>query len=198
MRLDTDVSCNDSDFLGGGMARWIFSFRRSPTAFILGDGPRWFGFIYSLGGGRVRGWNVEQARVVFRTGVIGLLIILMVFIVWGRVIGANLSNPVWGQEARKYSRIETALLSLGATPENIVLVNNAPGYYVVNVRPVISIPNGEEQTSLVVARRYGARYLLLEKNHPQGLSDLYKHPIDLPGLDFLLTVENTHIFRVEP
>jgi hypothetical protein len=149
-------------------------------------------------GARVRGWNVEQARIVFRTGVIGLLIILTVFIAWGRVIGSSTYDPVWEKDANKVLMIESVLSSLGATPENVVMVNNAPGYYAKNVRPAISIPNGDEQTALAVARRYGAHYLLLEENHPQGLDDLYELPNDLPGLDFLLTIENTHIFRIEP
>ena len=76
------------------------------------------------------------------------------------------------------------------------MVNNAPGYYAANRRPALSIPNGSVETTLEVAHRYGAAYVLLEYNHPDGLGELYKNPADQIGMKYLITYEGTHLFAV--
>ncbi len=65
-------------------------------------------------------------------------------------------------------------------------------------RPAIVIPDGNESTSLAAAKMYGATYLILQKNHPDGLDALYKAPADRPGFDFLKTVDGAHYFRTLP
>jgi hypothetical protein len=82
-------------------------------------------------------------------------------------------------------------------PGDIVAVNNPAGYYAASSRPAIVIPDGAVDTLLAAARRFGARYVLLESNHPAGLEELYERPADQPGLRFLKTVEGTHIFVVQ-
>lgn len=148
-------------------------------------------------GVRVRDWDTHNATKVFRGGIVIMVIILTIFIAWRRVIGSGLIDPVWNQSSQLYERLENELLALGASENDIVLINNAPGYYATNNRPAISIPNGDINNSLEVAHRYGGRYLLLEKDHPQGLADLYQNPTDLSGLDYLLTFESAHIFFIE-
>jgi hypothetical protein len=92
--------------------------------------------------------------------------------------------------------LEGALQEAGIEPGEIVMVNNAPGYYVANHRPALSIPNGDVDASLAVAKRYGAAFLLLESNHPLDLRELYLHPMNLSGLHYLFTFEGTHIFAL--
>ena len=77
------------------------------------------------------------------------------------------------------------------------MVNNAPGYYAANRRPALSIPNGDVETTLEVAHRYQAAYILLDHNHPEGLAKLYENPADQIGLEHLITFEGTHIFAVK-
>ena len=147
-------------------------------------------------GKRVRGWDTRQASPVFIIGIMTMIILMTLFVVWKRVIGQDYKNPIWDERARVYAKLELALEYDGAVQENVVLVNNAPGYFAENRRPAISIPNGDVFVSLEVAHRYGARYLLLEKNHPQGLKNLYEKPIDLPGMNYLRHRWGTVCFRV--
>jgi hypothetical protein len=121
---------------------------------------------------------------------------LAIIVVQSRVIGANNNDPVWGKSDLVYKRLESALLENGAELGDVVLVNNAPGYYIATGRPAISIPNGDESTMLEVAKRYTGRYLLLEYNHPQGLTEIYDNPGDRPGLEYLSTIDGNHIFHI--
>ena len=79
-----------------------------------------------------------------------------------------------------------------------MLVNNPPGYYVANQRSAIVLPNGGANVAYAVAHKFGARFMILEVNHADGLSSLYAEPADVPGWAYLETIDSTHIFEVEP
>jgi hypothetical protein len=147
-------------------------------------------------GVRVRRWHPIQARTVFRSGLLGLAIMLAVLVVQKRVIGGDIANPVWDQGVKAYIILEKKLESLGAGSDDIVLVNNPPGYFVASGRPAIAIPDGGEETLLAVSRRYGAKYLLIEKNHVVGLGELYDSPGDKPGWLYLADDDGTYIYKM--
>ncbi|MCI0520879.1 MAG: glycosyltransferase family 39 protein [Chloroflexi bacterium] len=148
-------------------------------------------------GERARGWNGVQARRVFSAGLVALALMLSVLTVRSRVTGGSLSQPAWNRGGEFAIQQEEALRGYGAQEGEIVLVNNAPGYYAANRRPAISIPDGGIETSLAVAARYGGRYLVLEVNHARGLDELYLKPRDLPGLRYLGSRGGARIFRIE-
>ena len=147
-------------------------------------------------GVRKRGWVQKQATVVFSVGVICFSLLLAAFAVHSRVIGPDIKNPSWGQSNRRYSQLEQGLRQAGADVNEIVLVNNAPGYFVATGRSAISIPDGDLNMSLLVAERYGATILILENNHPPGLDRIYQLPADYAGIDYLTTIDGAHIFRI--
>jgi hypothetical protein len=147
-------------------------------------------------GKRVRGWILHQARPVFSIGLIVLSLMLSTLAVQKRVLGASLCDPIWNHGLESYTRLEGALQDIGASPDAIVLVNNAPGYFIASQRPAISVPDGLMDVSLEVARRFGASYLLLEGNHPAGLDELFRSPGDRPGLQYLSSFEGAHIFEI--
>lgn len=146
-------------------------------------------------GVRVRRWHPIQATTVFRGGLLGLAIMLAVLVVQKRVIGNDIANPIWDQGGKAYAALDTKLDSLGAGPDDVVLVNNPPGYFVASGRQAIAIPNGGETTLLEVARRYDAKYLLIEKNHVVGLAGFYDTPEDRPGWHYLADSSGTFIYE---
>jgi len=148
-------------------------------------------------GRRVRRWDYRQASRFFSAGLIALALMLSGLTVQKRVVGASLAHPTWGSGWEYYVKLDGALRDAGIEPDEIVMVNNAPGYYAANRRPAISIPNGGVEVSLEVAERYGAAILLLESNHPRGLNELYDNPKDLPGLQYLLDFQGTRVFSIK-
>jgi hypothetical protein len=143
-----------------------------------------------------RGWQISQARKVFSWGLVTLALFLTIVVGYMRIVGDDNSGLAWNQTQGHYSKIEASLSKHGIAKDAIVMVNNPPGYFVATGRPAIVVPNGDIHSTLAAAQRYDANYLILESNHPQGLNDLYQNPIDLPGLDYLYSLENTHIFKL--
>ena len=142
---------------------------------------------------RRRGWFTPQAFRIFRLTMIGLVFTLTILLVLIRVV-----VPGWGKDETHYAQIEQVLLSHDAKPDEIAFVRNPPGYFIVNGRSTIVVPDGDEHIILEVANRYHARYLVLEKEGVLlSLKDLYDHPQDHPLFRYLGEIHATRIFAIE-
>jgi hypothetical protein len=149
-------------------------------------------------GVRWRNWSRASALRFLGLGLVILSIFLTGVLFYQRDLGNNPGKIAWSSSWDQYSAVEKALIQFGASPESIVLVNNPPGYFVATGRSALVIPNGNEQTQLDVANRYGASYLILEKDHVKGLNDLYLHPGDRPGLKYINSVGQIYLFKILP
>jgi hypothetical protein len=148
-------------------------------------------------GERLRKWNPQKSLKIFVYGSMGLVILITLFVTWRR-LGVNVINgPVWGKTARNYLTVEKQLVKHGASPESIVMVNNPPGYNAATGRMSIVIPNGDLQTSIQAGKKYGAGYLVLDENYPDGLKDVFQNPGDQPGLINLGTINQIQIYMFE-
>ena len=151
-------------------------------------------------GSRRRGWNIVQARGVFRAALVLLAAALTGFIFFSRVYpaapaGGQPARRTWGQDMERYARLEERLAVLGALPGEVVMVNNPPGYFLSSQRPAIVIPHGDLAALLAAAQRYRAHYLLVELDQVQGV-ELFAVPGDVPGLRFLESFANVRIYQI--
>jgi len=149
-------------------------------------------------GRQKRDWSPDSAQVKFGIGIIGLTILVTGFVSWQRLIGDSGAASAWGAKSHTYEQVETYLKDYHAASEDIVMVNNPPGYFAVTGRQAIVIPDGDLDTALRAAEKYDARLLILDQNYPQGLKEIYQEPGDYPGLRYLETIADMHIYIVEP
>jgi hypothetical protein len=126
-----------------------------------------------------------------------LALLLSILTAHARLAGSGSRFLAWGQEQVAYQNLDAVIQSIGARPEDVVMVNNPPGYYSATARRAIFTPYGDQAALRAVAERYHARYLLLEINHPSGLDELYNNPGDHPGLKYLLEFEDTQIYAIQ-
>ncbi len=148
-------------------------------------------------GVRKRGWKPRRAWLMFGSALVGLSLLYTAAIFVQNVIGSDPAHPVWRATWDEQAEVEARLALMDVPKDAVVMLNNPPGAFVVSGRSSISIPDTDLETMIAAARRYGARYLIVDKNHVQGLEDLYQHPRDVPGLDYLSTIAGTHVFKVE-
>jgi hypothetical protein len=149
-------------------------------------------------GRQKRDWSPDLAQVKFGIGIIGLTILVTGFVSWQRLIGDSGAESAWGAKSHTYEQVETYLKDYHAASEDIVMVNNPPGYFAVTGRQAIVIPDGDLDTALRAAEKYDARLLILDQNYPQGLEEIYQEPGDYPGLRYLETIADMHIYLMEP
>jgi hypothetical protein len=144
-----------------------------------------------------RNWEVERAIKLFSAGIVGISIVLTIFVSWHRLSDEDPSTNYWGKSELAYRKIEANLINLDVSDEDVVMVNNPPGYYAMTGRAAISIPDGDLNTLLLAAEKYGASYLILDENYPQGLSEMYQVPRDVPGVSYLGMIEEMQIYLIE-
>jgi hypothetical protein len=105
-------------------------------------------------------------------------------------IGALVAQS-WGD---RYSYLlypdAIAWLSPRLAAQEPIMILDPPAYNYFGGRPAIIVPNNDPATMLVVARRYGVRYIVLEPAHNRPLDALYQGE-ELPaGLALRLDLKN--------
>jgi len=134
-----------------------------------------------------------QALWKLNYGAAILLAILVSLFVLYRALGPGR----WNYRGDAYKLAEVWLRQ-NSSPEAIVMVGDPPCFYYYSHRPSIVIPNGDVETALKVAKRYGASFMLLEPDHPHPLDSLYLNPHSSEGLKPIATFGKAILFRIEP
>jgi len=144
-----------------------------------------------------RNWKFQQATIGF-----GILCVLTAGLVTlgltvTRILPSDEAGSGWNAGSQAYVAVNAALNQLAVPQEDVIMVNNPPGFFITTGRPAVVIPNGDVDTMLAAARKYKVQYLILEKNTVKGLLALYQSPVDLPGLKFIESVGQAHLFQVQ-
>jgi hypothetical protein len=143
-------------------------------------------------GARLRRWNVEQAQAVFRTGLVGLAILITGMVIYGRVI-----QNKWEGDSVRYRQVEALIQSNGAQPGDVVVVANPPGYFIYAERPAIALPDGNVGTLLALKEKFGARYVVLEVGSmPAGFEVVYDAGPAMSNLRYIGGWEDVRVFEI--
>ncbi|MEI6047074.1 MAG: hypothetical protein WCS37_22255, partial [Chloroflexota bacterium] len=100
---------------------------------------------------------------------------------------------------RDYSELKLvgAWLSENGVADALVMAPDVPAYYYVNHRPAIVITNEPLPVNLELARRYGARYFILQPNHaPASLAELFAKKT-APGFRLVAELGEVQLYRLE-
>lgn len=133
---------------------------------------------------RRRTWDAAQAARVFRGGFVALAIFLAIYLYALGVfpIGGGSSDiPLWNLRDIEYGEI-ARWLDQNARPDDGVMTVDPPAFYNVSHRRTIVIPTDSVDAIFLAAQKYGARYLVLQFDHPAPLNDLYLERATIPGL----------------
>ena len=149
-------------------------------------------------GNHHRGWMIAQSRKIFGVGFVVIAMILSTLLIYERVLGGG-GHSKWGQENEAYSQMTSMMVKQGMTGNSVVIVANPPGFYLSSGNPAIAVPDGDINTLLSVATRYGGKYVILEEGAtPAGLLSVYNNPVGNVGLKFLGEIMGAHIYAIQP
>ncbi len=141
---------------------------------------------------RKRNLFTADAFRVFQISLVGIAVLMSALIVYLRVLSG------WGEGEGNYPKIEAFLQQNGIQPQDVVIVRNPPGYYLMTGRPAIVVPYGGETAMLAVAARYHAEYLVIEAAGAAGdIKAVYENK-QSQHLRFLGEIDGTRIFHVQP
>jgi hypothetical protein len=147
-------------------------------------------------GGQKRGWKTEQARRVFQIGIIAIMVLLSGVIFYQRVVASTNGVSNWLIDESKYKNVFQELIRLGDNDEKtLVMVKNPPGWNLVTRTQAIVIPDGGISALLAAANKYGANLLLLDKDHPDSLKNLFKGEERIPELELIFIKDDIQVYR---
>jgi hypothetical protein len=126
---------------------------------------------------RRRTWNPAVAGRVFAVGLVGLAVLMSAVVIYRGV----LVSSRWRVPDVTYQQLNAWLAGRGE-PDALVMVGDPATYWYVSGAPAIVVPDGTPETAVAAAERYGARYLVLDANHPLQLALLYAGELSLARL----------------
>lgn len=134
-------------------------------------------------------WNLPRARRFFQIGFLALAMMLSIFLyaqgVFASVIGGPPTTPLWNQRDIEYAAIDQALRARNVPLDSPVLTVDPPSFHNGTGRRSIYIPTESTDAIFQAAHEFGARYLVLQYDHPRTLNDLYDSGAALDGLTAL-------------
>ena len=157
--------------------------------------PMWWilaplGLDGAVAAARRRGMFTPAAFTVFRAAFVGIAVVMTAVIFALRIL------PGWGEGEHTYPEIESFLRDNGADAGEIVMTRNPPGYYMMTGRPAIAVPYSEPADLLAAARRYDARYLVIENAGAAGPIRTVYEDLTSTTFEFLGELDGTRIFRI--
>ncbi len=119
---------------------------------------------------RIPTWERERAQrgftrlALIAAALLSLGLYLRQLVAWSEAGTVPHAVGAWLQ-AREGGEADASAL--------VVMVNDPPSFTYYTGYPAVAIPNGSPAVAAEAARRYGVRYLVLEKDHPQAMAGLY-------------------------
>ena len=143
-----------------------------------------------------RSWETGKATLLFGATLFIVLACTTGFVYTERVIGGDLNNPQWSRSNRTALEVGRVLEEIGAAQDDKIMINNPPGLYEATGRESIVMPNGGIREVIEAAKEFNVRYIVLEANHPEGLSELFQDPTSQGELEYISTVSGSHYFSI--
>lgn len=147
-----------------------------------------------------RGWQLAKAWSGFGWGVVAVAAVATGFLLYIRQVRPQQTGGGWGTSQLDYAEVGAWLRqhdpSLGT-----VAVNNPPGFWLASGLPAVVIPVGGESELAEVVREFAVDWVVLERNHPLGLNELYAEPARASSMTYehTLTIEGAspiHLYSV--
>jgi 4-amino-4-deoxy-L-arabinose transferase-like glycosyltransferase len=147
-------------------------------------------------GEQKRNWQLEQARRVFQVGIVAIMIFLTGLIFYQRVLSMTSGTSNWLVDENQYNLIQAKLIQTGnLNINNVVMVKNPPGWNLVAGTPAIVIPDGGLDAVKSVAAKFGAKILIIDKDHPQGLELFFSGLEGNPDFELIFNMDDLKVFR---
>ena len=140
-----------------------------------------------------QGWRLDRAWPAFAGSLIAVALLVTAFALWR----SGVLNGEWNRRQQGYDEIGHWLAARGEK-EAPVMVGDAPAFAWHTGLPAVAIPNEPPTTIVAVARKYGARYLVLDAARPRTTDALYSGQASYPGIDLLYEVEQWQLYTIQP
>jgi 4-amino-4-deoxy-L-arabinose transferase-like glycosyltransferase len=124
---------------------------------------------------RRRTWNAAQAERVFGAAFMLMAIVLSGYLYAVNVAGSSVEAG-WNERYQTYRAVNAFLAKEGGNLYDVsvpVMCINPPAYYYFSRRPAIALPTDDALALIHAAAAFGARFFILEPDHPAYLDSVY-------------------------
>jgi hypothetical protein len=158
--------------------------------------PVWFALAPLGVESLINGIAKKNQRLVRLGPAIQWALVVVAALFSGMLVKVRVVDSGWNEGEYIYQRADRLLVQEDAAASDVVVTRNPPAYFIMTGRSAIVIPDGDVESLLAAARKFDARYLVLEKTDTGPLLDLYQNPEKYPEFELLGAVDEAHIFII--
>ena len=108
-----------------------------------------------------RGWKRNRSWIMFGTGIIAASICLTAYIFVDKLENGLEINVPWNESSSLFTQIESILEQQGANENDVIMINDPPGYTLYTGRSSVMIPTGEMASIHEAIDQFDVRYLAI-------------------------------------
>jgi len=126
-------------------------------------------------------WVESKSRILFAVA-LTLGIGAMSAIAYMQKIGLN---KEWNVQSETFKTVDEELQMISDNNDFSVMVNDSPSYYAATGREAIQLSSGSPESIRVLMRRFGIKYLIINKDCPDSIKSMVDEPGDQFGFTFI-------------
>jgi hypothetical protein len=144
-----------------------------------------------------RKWEPARSlRLLGGTLIVGLFIFSAILFVNKVFTSSTTQKYTWDENSQNYKVLDRFLLQSGANSDQIVMVNDSPGYYAATGRAAIQMTSGSIESDIAAMKQFGATYLLIDDNHSSQLDPFFQNPVNYNSLIIYAKFKDFVIYKL--
>jgi len=149
-------------------------------------------------GVKQRKWKTDRSWRMF-----GIALVIVVGIISALIVGQKLTNGAesgipWNESQTMFAVIDQAIIDQTGSKNDLVMVNNPPGYTLATGRPSIMIPSGGEEALIDVSHRYNIGYMVVNGERTEVLGLLKRSEKLGNHFQFLFNEAGNSVYQFKP
>jgi hypothetical protein len=179
-----------------GQRGGFFHSMSAVQCFFWGIAPIGFEFLINKLAA-LKKWKAERSLRLYGATILGVLIILSVIVVEGKIYGNVMQiNSAWDSRYNQFIQVDAFLQQNGVVQDQLVMVNDSPGYYTMTGRNSIQMTSGTLTEAVTSMKQFGVKYLLIDNDHTSEFDQLYTSSGDLAPFKYLGKVNDFVIYQL--
>jgi len=145
-----------------------------------------------------RGWKINRSWKMFGTALVVAAALFSAFIFTDKLNNGVESGIPWNQTLAANRSVEERLFDMTGDHNDVIMVNNPPGYTLATGRPSIMTPSGGAKAIIEAGTRYNAHFLVINAERTDVQSQIGENIVLAEHFQFLFEMAGNKVYEFKP
>lgn len=145
-----------------------------------------------------RSWKTDRSWKMFGTALVVAAALFSAFIFTDKLKNGVESGIPWNQTQAASASVEERLFELTGDHNDMIMVNDPPGYTLATGRPSIMTPSGGANAIIDAGKRYDAHFLVINAERTDVQSQMDENALLAEHIQFLFETAGNKVYEFKP